>query len=101
MILLKELGAELGMNKSLPSSVFVENQACIAMTKKAVNSLKVDLFAIGLHFLQKKIDQKVIENKFRPIENATADVLMNALGMNKFQRFSEDIAGKIATQRDL
>ena len=40
LVFLRELGAELGMSKSLPSSVFVDNQACIAMTKNAVNSQK-------------------------------------------------------------
>ena len=43
LIFLKELGAELGMSKSFPSSVFVDNQACIAMTKNAVNSQKLNI----------------------------------------------------------
>ena len=33
-----KLGVELGMSKSLPSSVFVDNQACIAMTNKTGTS---------------------------------------------------------------
>ena len=36
LIFLRELGAELGMSKSLPSSVFVDNQAWIAMIKDTV-----------------------------------------------------------------
>ena len=88
------------MSKSLPSSVFVDNQACIAMTKNAVNSQKVKHFAIKLHFLQEKIDEKVLEVKFCPTENMTADILTKALGRVKFQRFSKEIAGGITTQRE-
>ena len=100
MIFLKELGAELGMSKSLPSSVFVDSQACIAMTKNAVNSQKVKHFAIKLHFLQEKIDEKVSEIKFCPTENMTAEVLTKALGRVKFKRFSKEIAGGISTKRE-
>ena len=39
LIFLRKLGAELGMTKSLPSSVFVDNHACIAMT----NSQKLNI----------------------------------------------------------
>ena len=88
------------MSKSLPSSVFVDNQACIAMTKNAVISHKVKHFAIKLHFLQEKIDEKVLEVKFCPTENMTADILTKALGRVKFQRFSKEIAGGITTQRE-
>ena len=34
LIILRELGAELVIGESLPSSVFVDNQACIAMIKR-------------------------------------------------------------------
>ena len=66
LIFLRELGAEFGMSKSLPSSVFVDNQACIAMTKNAVNFQKFKHFDIKLNFLQEKIDKKVLEVKFCP-----------------------------------
>ena len=100
LIFLRELGAELGMTKSLPSSVFVDNQACTTMTNNAVNSEKVKHFAIKLHFLQEKIDEKVLEVKFCPTENMTADVLTKASGMVKFQGFSNENAGDKSTQKD-
>ena len=100
LVFLRDLGAELGMSKSLPSSVSVDNQACIAMTKNAVNSQNVKHFAIKLHFLQEKIDEKVLEVKFCPTENMTADILTKALGRVKFQRFSKEIARGITTQRE-
>ena len=100
MIFLRELGAELGMSKSFPSSNFVDNQACIARTKNAVNSQKVIHFAIKLHFLQEKIDENVVEVKFCPTKSLTADVLNNALGRVKFQRFSKEIAGGLSTQKE-
>ena len=84
------------MTKSLPSSVFVDNHACIAMT----NSQKIKHFAIKLRSLQEKIDEKVLEVKFCPTENMTADVLTKALGRVKFQRFSKERASNISTQKD-
>ena len=100
LVVLRELGAELGMSKSLPSSVFVDNQACIAMTKNAVSSHKVKHFAIKLHFLQEKIDEKVLAVKFCPTGKLTAEILTKAIGRVTFQRFSKDIAGVITTQRE-
>ena len=100
LIFLRELGAEVDMSKSLPSSVFVDNQACIAMTKNAVNSRKVEHFAIKLQFLQKKVDENVLEARFCSTENMTADVLTKALGSVKFQRFRKELAGGISTQRE-
>ena len=57
----RKLGAEPCLSKSLPISVFVDNQACIALPKNAVNSQKVRHFAIKLHFLQEKVEWKVLE----------------------------------------
>ena len=100
LVFLRELGAELCMSKSLPSSVFVDNQDCIAMTKNAVNSQKVKHFAIKLHFVQDKIDEKLLEVKFCPTENMTAEILTKAVGRVKFPRFSKEITGGITTQRE-
>ena len=58
LVFLRELGAELGMSKALPSSVFADNQACIATTKNAVTSQKVKHFAIKLYFLQARENRR-------------------------------------------
>ena len=87
------------MSKELPSFVFVDNQACIATTKKGVNSQKLKYSAFKLHFLQEKTDEKVSGVEFFPHENTTADVLTKALGRVRLQRFNREIAGEISTQR--
>ena len=87
------------MSNSLPSFVFADNQACIAMTKNGVNSQKIEYSALKLHFLQEKTDEKVLEVKFFPTENIRADILTKALERVKFQRFNRKKAGDISTQR--
>ena len=99
-IFLRELGAGLGTRKSLPSSVFVDNQVCIAMTKNAISSQKTKHFAIKLRLFQEKKHEKHLKVKFCPTENMTADVLTKALGRVKFQRFSKEIVGNILTRRE-
>ena len=50
------------------------------MTKNAVNSQKYEQFAIKLHVLQEKVDEKVFEVKICPTEKMTADIFTEALG---------------------
>ena len=99
MIFPRELGAELGMSTNhyqVLSSLTID---CIAMTKNAVNSQNLKNFAIKLHFLQERIDEKVSEVNFCTTKIMTADVLTKAVGRVKFQKFSEEIACDISTQR--
>ena len=95
LVFLKELGAKLGMTKSLPSSDFSDTQ-----TKNSVSFQNVKRFAIKRHFLQAKLVEKVLEVKFCPTKNTAADVLTKAVGRVKFQRFSREIAGDIITKKN-
>ena len=79
------------MNNPLLSSVFDDNQACIAMTRNTVNSETVKHFAIKPHFFRVNLC---------PSKKMTADVLTKAVGMVKFQRFSKEIASDISTQSE-
>ncbi|MEO1765186.1 MAG: hypothetical protein AAFR83_25310, partial [Cyanobacteria bacterium J06629_18] len=56
---------------------------------------KSKTFRIKLHFLQEKIDEKVLEVKFCPTEDMRADVLTKALGKVKVRKFSEEITGDV------
>ena len=55
---LRNLATEVGIDTSRPAKLFVDNQACIAITKNTVNSQKVKHFAIKLSFIHEKIELK-------------------------------------------
>jgi len=76
-----------------PISIFVDNQACIALCKSNVNSQKVTHFAIKLHFLQDLVDSVCITPIYLPTEDMLADVLTKPLGRVKMAKFRDCILG--------
>ena len=91
---LRNLAAEVGIDTSRPSTLFVDNQACIAITKNTVNSLKVKHFAIKLSFIHEKIELKHLDVAFCPTTDMIADLLTKALGRIEVERFSKRLSGE-------
>ena len=63
--------------------VFVENQACIALSKHSMNHGKAKHFAIKLHFLRELVEQKKNTLISLPTANMPADALTKNLGRCK------------------
>ena len=57
-ILLQGILSDLGIKCNRPLEVFVNNQACIALSKHSMNHGKTKHFAIKLHFLRELVEQK-------------------------------------------
>ena len=74
---------ELGFVVSKPMSVFVDNQACIALSKHSINHNKTKHFAIKTCFPQEKTEKGEISLKFLPTDRMPADLLTKFLGKIK------------------
>ena len=72
--------SDLGIICNRLLEVFVDNQACIALSKHSMNHGKTKHFAIKLHFLRELVEQKKVTITFLPTANMPADALTKNLG---------------------
>ena len=84
--------SDLGIICNRPLEVFVDNQACIALSKLSMNHGKTKHFAIKLHFLRELVEQKVTLT-FLPTANMPADALTKNLGRCKTAFFRDILLG--------
>ena len=76
-----------------PLEVFVDNQACSALSKHSMNHGKAKHFAIKLHFLRELVEQKKNTLIFSPTANMPADALTKNLGRCKTAFFRDSLLG--------
>ena len=75
------------MKYSSPVNVFVDNQACIALSKNSMNHGKTKHFALKVHFVRNLVESRLLELKYLPTDRMPADTLTNALGKTKVSFF--------------
>ena len=73
---------------SKPGSVFVDNQACIALSKLSIDHNKTKHFGIKTCFLQEKTEIREILQEFLPTDRMPADLLTKPLGKMKTALFT-------------
>ena len=81
--------SELGVVVVKPVSVFVDNQACIALSKHSIHHNKTKHFAIKTCFLQEKTEKGEILLEFLPTDRMPADLLTKPLGKIKTELFTK------------
>ena len=84
----RDVLSELGVVLSKPMSVFVDNQACVALSKHPINHNKTKDFAIKTCFLQEKTEKGEILLRVLPADSMPADLLTKPLG-EKTELFTE------------
>ena len=85
--------SDLGIICNRHLEVFVDNQACIALSKHSMKHGKTKHFAIKLHFLRELIEQKEVTLTFLPPANMPADALTKNLGRCKTASFRYILLG--------
>ena len=85
--------SDLGILRNRLLEVFVDNQACIALSKHSMNHGKTKHFAIKLHFLRELVEQKKVTLTFLPTANMPADALTKNLGKCKTAFFRDILLG--------
>ena len=82
---------ELGVVVARRVSVFVDNQACIALSKHSINHNKTKHFAIKPCFLQEKTEKVEISLEFYPTDRIPADLLSKPIEKTKTVLFTKTL----------
>ena len=78
----------------LPLKIFVDNQACIALSKHSMHHGKTKNFAIKLHFVQELVENQKLELSNLTKESMPADILTKSLGIRKHSHFRTYLLGE-------
>ena len=86
---------EMNIDVEQPLQVFVDNQACIALSKNSMNHGKTKHFALKVHFIRNLVETRLLELNYLPTDRMPADTLTKALGekRKKFSLFREVLLG--------
>ena len=87
--LLRELDLEIQQ----PVNVFVDNQACIALSKNSMNHGKTKHFSLKVHFVRNLVQSRLLELNYLPTDRMPADTLTKALGRTKVSLFRDVLLG--------
>ena len=87
--LLRELDVEIQQ----PVNVFVDNQACIALSKNSMNLGKTKHFSLKVHFVRNLVHSRLLELNYLPTDRMPADTLTKALGRTKVSLFCDVLLG--------
>ena len=84
---------DLGISCKLPLKIFVDNQACIALSKHSMHHGKTKHFAIKLHFVRELVENQKLELSYLT-ENMPADILTKSLGIRRHSHFRTYLLGE-------
>ena len=70
-----------------PVTVFVDNQACIALSKNLMNHGKTKHFELKVHFVRNLVESRLLELNYLPSDRMPADTLTKALARTKYHYF--------------
>ena len=85
---------DIGIIQTLPLTIMVDNQACMALVKNPVQQGKTKHFAIKLHFIRDLYINKFLVLSYLQTDLMPADILTKFLGRLKTTRFSDIILGR-------
>ena len=85
---------ELGLFYKLPLKIFLDNQACIALSKHSMHHGKTKHFAKKLHFVRELVENQKLELSYLTTENMPADILTKSLGIRKHSLFRKYLLGE-------
>ena len=92
-IQLVNLLLELDLEIQQPVNVFVDNQACIALSKNSMNHGKTKQFSLKVHFVRNLVQSRLLELNYLPTDRMPADTLTKALGRTKVSLFRDVLLG--------
>ena len=96
---LRDLLQTLSVEVQKPIEIFVDNQACIALSKQSIDYAKTKQFALKLHFIRELVERGELELKYLQTDLMIADVLTKGLGKTKHARFYASRLGDTQPER--
>ena len=92
-IQLRDLLQELSVEVQKPTEIFVDNQACIVISKQSIRYGKTKHFALKLHFIWELVERGELELKYLQTDLMIAYFLTKGLGKLKYARFCPALLG--------
>ena len=84
---LRNLIKDLEYKTDTATTIFQDNQGCIALAKNPVYHSRTKHIDIKFHFLREKVASEVIALEYKPTEEMIADGLTKALPRDKHAKF--------------
>lgn len=92
-VYLRQLLGDLGFTHEGPTTIFEDNQACIAMSKKAGDHSRAKHIDVRYHFVRERQAMGEILVTYVPTEHQLADLLTKPLDRNKIEYLRGRILG--------
>ena len=89
----KDLLQDLAIEIQKPIEIFIDNQACIALSKLSTHYGKTKHFALRLHFIRELAERRELELKYLQTVLMIADALTKELGNTKHAKFYAALLG--------
>ena len=93
LVYLKGILAELNHHVPSRPSLFVDNQACIALSNQTSHHSKTKHFAIKVHDLRDLCERGELKLEYVPTDKQPADILTKSLGKIETEKFRQDLLG--------
>ena len=90
-IWLRQLLADINYKILGPTSIYGDNQGCIALSKNPSDHARTKHMDIKYHFVREKVEQQKIVLSFCPSEDMAADAFTKGLTKEKHQRLIKKI----------
>ena len=90
---MRDLLQNISVEVQKPIEIFVDNQACIALSKPSIDYGKTKHFALKLHFITELVERGELELKYLQTDRMIADVLTKGLGKTKLASFCVALSG--------
>jgi hypothetical protein len=87
IIWLRTFLMEINFQQNLPTSLFVDNQSAIALTKNSEFHNRTKHIAVRFHFIREKVEDGEVVLEYVPTGDQVADVLTKGLARVKFEHF--------------
>ena len=91
----RNLLEEIGMAQASPTTVWEDNQACIAMTKSVLCGSKTRHIKLDHHYIRQQVKEGEVELKYCPTSDMVADILTKALDRQRFEKLRGILLGTI------
>jgi hypothetical protein len=92
-VFLRRLLSDIGIKPTKPTTVFEDNQACIALADNPINHQRSKHIDVKYHFIRKCVENSITELKYIPSKDQLADLLTKPLDATKTVVLRERIVG--------
>jgi len=90
-IWLRRLLVELGFKQTAATTIFEDNQSCIALAKNPVHHARTKHIDIQHHFVREKVESGDVKLIYMSTGDMVADTLTKPLPGPKFGKFVTDL----------